>query len=309
MESRIIAKFEGNKDGPLLVAMACMHGNERTGVSAIKEVQDLLISEKNNNPDFYYNGTFLGLIGNIQAYQKNIRFINQDLNRMWEREYVFKILESSKNELSDENLEMYEIIETLKSIVINSSFSKLILIDLHTTSTDGAFSICTEDDHSIQIATKLQVPVVRGLLNGIEGTTLHYFNKNNLGIPATAVAFEAGKHTDLKAIDRIKFAIFNCMTTIGAINNINPHIVDNDLLVQESKNHPKIVKVSYKYTVKDNEQWSIIPGFSNFDEVKKGQLIAMDSTMEIYSEQDGMILMPLYQKKGNDGFFIVEKLQ
>ena len=48
------------------------------------------------------------------------------------------------------------------------------------------------------------------------------------------------------------------------------------------------------------------PGFKNFQAVTKGELLARYDDQDVKAEADGMILMPLYQAQGNDGFFIVK---
>ena len=47
------------------------------------------------------------------------------------------------------------------------------------------------------------------------------------------------------------------------------------------------------------------PGFRNFDPVRRAQILATDRDGEITAPESGLIMMPLYQKQGNDGFFIV----
>ena len=49
-------------------------------------------------------------------------------------------------------------------------------------------------------------------------------------------------------------------------------------------------------------------GFKNFDRIEKGQLLATDRHGNILSPTDGLILMPLYQKQGENGFFIVREV-
>jgi len=48
--------------------------------------------------------------------------------------------------------------------------------------------------------------------------------------------------------------------------------------------------------------------YANFDPVTKGELLAYDRHGEIRAKFDGLILMPLYQKQGNDGFFIIKDI-
>jgi succinylglutamate desuccinylase len=45
-------------------------------------------------------------------------------------------------------------------------------------------------------------------------------------------------------------------------------------------------------------------GYKNFDPVRRSEILADDVTGEVRSPEAGLILMPLYQKLGEDGFFI-----
>jgi succinylglutamate desuccinylase len=45
------------------------------------------------------------------------------------------------------------------------------------------------------------------------------------------------------------------------------------------------------------------PGFKNLDHARAEQLLARDRNGEIRAPRDGLVLLPLYQKQGEDGFF------
>jgi len=45
------------------------------------------------------------------------------------------------------------------------------------------------------------------------------------------------------------------------------------------------------------------PGFANIARVSTGTLLARDDGGEIRAPFDGLVLMPLYQAQGSDGFF------
>src|SRR5690606_14286713 len=176
--NRILCQLEGS--GPILfVITACMHGNEKAGIEAIQKIETFIRENYTLNGKLSINGTIIGMIGNMQAARQNVRYIESDLNRMWEKEFVYKVLEENIEDQNFEVKEMHEIILCLREIVMTGKYRKLYLLDLHTTSSDGIFAICTEDKESVHMANQLHVPVVRGLLKGISGTTLHYFNQNN----------------------------------------------------------------------------------------------------------------------------------
>mgnify|MGYP000026465552 CR=1 FL=1 len=75
-------------------------------------------------------------------------------------------------------------------------------------------------------------------------------------------------------------------------------------------NHlPSQVNVVYRHPIEEEDEFEMKPGYSNFQKIENGELLAKDKHGEIKSHKDGLILMPLYQKKGEDGFFIVEEVK
>ena len=46
------------------------------------------------------------------------------------------------------------------------------------------------------------------------------------------------------------------------------------------------------------------PGYSNFDAVERRQVLGEDSRGVVRSPRRGLLLMPLYQGLGSDGFFV-----
>ena len=49
-------------------------------------------------------------------------------------------------------------------------------------------------------------------------------------------------------------------------------------------------------------------GFDNFELISKNQNLAQSNGKEIVAIEKGRIFMPLYQKLGDDGFFILNKI-
>lgn len=309
MKNRIIGKYKGTEPGPLLVITAAMHGNEPAGVRALDLLFKMLEVEPISNPDFVYKGEIIGIIGNLQAYQKGMRYIEKDINRCWTSEHINFIQATDKNLLLSEDLEIREILDILHQEINERRPDMMYLLDLHTTSSEGIFCIATNDTQSIKIAKEIHVPVILGLLHGITGTTLHYFTQKNIGLPTASVAFEGGLHDDPLSVNRCIAAVINFMRTIGVINPLDVENHHNKILKEYSDGLPKLVEAFYKYTVKDNEKWKMEPGFKNFDKILKGDLLATYCGEPIYAPYGGYLLMPLYQKQGSDGFFIARDIE
>ena len=74
------------------------------------------------------------------------------------------------------------------------------------------------------------------------------------------------------------------------------------------KEKQEFYEINYKYEITKNEQFKMLFGFSNFESVVKDQELAISNSKKIRASHSGKIFMPLYQKQGDDGFFIISRL-
>src|SRR4029453_2346766 len=65
-----------------------------------------------------------------------------------------------------------------------------------------------------------------------------------------------------------------------------------------------IVEVRYRHPIREEDRFRMQPGFANFQRVKQGELLARDHRGQITAREAGMVLLPLYQALGDDGFFL-----
>ena len=307
---RYIGKYEGSPDGPLVIALGAMHGNERAGLKALDLFFKMLEVEPITNPDFSFTGRLVGLIGNLGALKQGKRFIEKDLNRQFKRQNIKRVLEADPNALEHEDIELRELIHTIKQEINSYKPSNVIVLDLHTTTAHGGiFTIPAENQSSEEIAVELHAPVVKGLLKGIQGTTLHYFTPENFDLDISAVTFESGQHDEQLSINRAIAAITNCLRTAGCIKAEDVENRHDSLLIEFSRGLPKVAQLITVHPIKEGDGFVMAPGYKNFQEVKKGELLARDKSGEIRAKEDGLILMPLYQEQGEDGFFLIKLLE
>ena len=305
---RIIGKHEGQDKGPLLICIGGMHGNEWAGIRAIDMMSKMLEVEPVTNPGFRYRGVFLGLAGNVHALKKRKRYIEKDLNRIWTDTHVENVLSQDRKDLEHEDKEMFDLIRVIQKEVKRYDPERVIVLDLHTTTAyGGIFSIASDDLESLKIGVELHAPVITGLLKGIQGTSLHYFNKDRLGVETTCIVFESGQHMEELSVNRAIAAMTNVMSIIGAID---PEDVENrheSLLIEYARGLPKIADYIYGHQIEEGDEFEMMPGYKNFQSVQKGDLLAKDKNGKILAETDGLLLMPLYQSQGQDGFFIIKE--
>lgn len=305
----MIGRHIGSEEGPLFICTAGMHGNEPAGVKALETVFHLLDREPLVNLGFVFRGRMTGFVGNLRAFIKGKRFIVKDLNRLWTEENIRRTRGADQRSLDSEDLELLELLAAVEAEIEDCQPGRVVLLDLHTTSAAGGiFAIATDDPESVRIASGLHAPVITGLLRGIHGTTLHYFNKNNFNRNIAGAAFEAGQHEEPLSVNRSIAAIINCMRSIGNVRSEDVENRHDDILIEYSKNLPKIAELIRVHPITAEDGFEMKPGYRNFQPVIKGEVLAEDRNGIIRSPEDGLILMPLYQPQGSDGFFIVKQI-
>ncbi|MEL6922587.1 MAG: succinylglutamate desuccinylase/aspartoacylase family protein [Bacteroidota bacterium] len=307
---RLIGRYTGAKRGPLLIGLGGMHGNEPAGVKALDLMFKMLEVEPITNPAFEFKGRLTGFRGNVRALSLQKRFIRKDLNRQWTIQNIERVLSADDTMLDEEDHELKELHTAIHEEIQDYQPDKIVVLDLHTTTAfGGIFSISTDDPESVRIATELHAPVIKGMLNGIQGTSLHYFHNNNFTPDTVAVCFESGQHKESLSINRAIAAITNCLRTIGCVQAAHIENQHDRLLIEYSKGLPKIADLLYCHKISIADEFRMVPNYSNFQAVKKGEVLAFDRNGPIESPHDGRILMPLYQKQGDDGFFIIRMLE
>ena len=295
---RIIKKLEGGKKGITVVIFAGIHGNENSGIFALQEVFK-------NIESCEINGTIYGISGNLKALEQNKRFIDEDLNRIWTFENLGKLFR--KNELNIEEKEQSELFELLKEI-LSTNTGPFYFIDLHTTSSK-TLPFITINDALInrRFSKQFPVPIVLGIEEYLNGPLLTYINQ--LGY--VSVGFESGQHDEINSIsNHISFLylllVYTRVLKETDIIDLNDHYKK---IQMASKNHSDIYEIIHLHKILPNEVFEMKNGFESFQPIKKGTFLATSNGKKIISEQNGFLFMPLYQKIGDDGYFIIRKVK
>jgi succinylglutamate desuccinylase len=311
-KQRIIGERSGSVHGPLLIVLTCIHGNEPAGYLAVEEVFSRIDAEYQLKAHFDFRGKIVGMVGNLAAANRAVRFQKTDLNRIWSPENVQKIRNCDKSTLEAEELELFELIEQFEILSRNYQSEKIVILDLHTTTAQGGiFVIPSKDEKSGKLAQYIHAPVLHGFLDDIQGTALHHFSTANYpSLDLTSLCFESGQHNSPDSIDHAVSAIIQCFLAIGGFYPEDIETKHEKLLASDAARLPKEARLIYSHRINPGDEFSMRSDkiYSNFDPVEAGELLASDRQGNIYAKCKGMILMPLYQKQGNDGFFIIEDM-
>jgi succinylglutamate desuccinylase len=294
---RVLGRYDGQESGPLVLCLGGIHGNEPSGVHALGRVFNVL---QRTQPRM--RGTIVGLAGNLRGLEADTRFLDCDLNRIWTADRIAAI--DTLEDGNAETLEQRELLETLRN-VIGSHRGEVFFLDLHTSSAEGEPFACIGDTiRNRRFARSFPVPVILGLEEQLEGALLEYLN--NLGV--VTMGFEGGEHGAKSAVDYHEAAVWRGLVGAGCLNDEEiPETQHARRILHESRQGlPQWMGVRYRHAITEEDGFRMRPGYRNFRPVSKGEVVAEETANgEIETFYRARILLPLYQGKGNDGFFLV----
>lgn len=296
---RELGRIVGSHPGPTLVVVGAIHGNEPCGPAALERVLADLAGREH-----LVAGELVALVGNRQALSRGVRYVDRDLNRAWTRERL-QLLRSrhSLDSARAEDVEQLELDEALEAAFARSQGPTFVL-DLHSTSGEGApFVVLSDNLQNRAWAVSLQAPVVLGIEEELEGTLLSYLSDRG----HITLGFEGGQHDAKRTIDHAETAVWIALEAIGLLERgavARPQRLGR-LLEQAVRGLPRAVEVRYRHAITAADGFVMRPHYKSFQAVAEGEILADDRVGPVLCPADGLILMPLYQKQGNDGFFLV----
>ncbi len=294
---RYIYRHVAGDEYPTLVFVGGIHGNEPAGVQAMQLVFDN-IPEK-------IKGNVYALTGNRLALAQKQRFLEVDLNRAWTAEDFTKAAKTD-SDLHNEWVELADLRQQISEIIGRHGHHKLVFFDLHTTSSDSCPFLPFNDAlMNRAVAEKFPVPLVLGIEEHLQGSFMSYIND----LDFAALAFEGGSHHDPASVERHAAFIRLTMHHVGVLplgdNELNGL---NVVLQPDLGIRPGFYEILFRFEVTDNSRFAMQPGYLNFQQITKGELLAQSAKGVVRAPQSGRIFMPLYQNKGSEGFFIVRRV-
>ena len=298
----VIGWVEGNTGGALLLCVGGLHGNEPAGVRALEEVVGHVESRRH-----LLAGDFVAVAGNLQALDAGRRFLSYDLNRSWTPARIGavrgRLRPAAGGGTRPEDRELLRMLAILER-VSSRRRGPVYVLDLHSTSGGGGpFSTAGGLPGHRRFAMAVPVPMVRQLNEHLEGTLTRYLDL--LGY--TATVFECGQHEEPEAKARAVSAVWLAIRAAGLL--ADPDAPEarrgHKALERECRRLPRILEMTYRHPVEEDDRYVTRPGFRSFQVVREGEVIGDDRHGEVVAPKSGRILMPLYQELGEDGFFVV----
>ncbi len=297
---RVLGCVDGPEPGPILIIVGGLHGNEPAGVKALQRVLPQLAADAGG----LVCGRVIGLAGNRKALRRKQRYLSHDLNRYWLPERIDR-LRTSTAPLDDEDEELRELNREIERQLADAT-DGIYLLDLHTTSgPDLPFATLDDALSNRPFAFAFPVPVVLGLEEELAGTLNSYVE--SLGI--VNAGFESGQHDATSAIERAEAAIWIALEVSGVLQPGRPEVTAARQQLSEGTGAlPHVVEIRYRHAIRPEDRFQMDPGYRNFHPVTEGQEVGSDRQGRVSTPIGGLMLMPLYQAQGADGFFVVRPL-
>jgi len=296
--NHFIGSIHGKKGVPTVIAFGGIHGNELAGVKALESVIHQ-IQEK----QIPFLGNFFALRGNLGALQQQQRFLDVDLNRIWTRSRVRQLKEGTGSDVYEvkEQKELYSLI---KQIVSNNR-GPFYFLDLHTTSSHTIPFITISDSlNNRRYAAKFNLPVILGIEEYLEGPLLTYLNE----FWHISLGFEAGQHDKDSSVIHCENFLWLALVYAGGLHKRSFRDFKRHKSILDLYKTSKFYHIKNKYEIVEGEDFQMKKGYTNFQSIEKGELMAHSNGEEVKAVKNGKIFMPLYQKQGEDGFFIVSQV-
>lgn len=293
---RVVVELHAENPGPTLIFVGGMHGNEPAGVEACEK---LLAAEPRLS-----RGDVWAFAGNTRALEAGYRFIDRDFNRSWTPALVERAL--SGKDGAAEAFEVRELAEEIE-LAMKAARGPVVFVDLHTTSAAGIpFALIGDTLPHRDFAAHLPLPVILGLEEQIDGCLTEWMTAKG----AVTLVVEGGQHESAEAFANLEAVTWACLAAAGVIDGAaEPKVAAaHDRLARARGELPHFIEVKTRHGITPSDEFVMEPGFATICRVKRGQLLARDRHGLIHAPADGLVLLPLYQQLGDDGFFFGNEL-
>lgn len=263
--------FEGKKNGPCVVIVGSVHGNERLGEAVISKLRVSLKAEE-------VFGKIILILGNPKAFDENKRFIDCDLNRLFGADFI-KLEQKTAHTLNTEEKRALEIAPYLET----ADF----LLDIHCTIKPSVpFIFCEKTKKHLKIAQMFgtEYIVSIGPRCRIPSLTsaIDTFTDAHGGI---GITYEAGWH---KKPMMLSHALGKVNQFLSSVDSLESHAEGSATPHVPAPKH----LIIYDYLIPQTPHFHFTKDFSNFDTVQAGEAVAEDDGKTFKVKKTSFIIFP-----------------
>ena len=272
--------YDGGHSSFQVVVTVMIHGNEVGPLEGLLDIMDALQSGK-----LSYSGKFLCVIGNPEAAQSNQRFIDKDLNRVFE------------DGLSEQQLHEVQRAQEIMPLLQRAD----LYIDFHQTILDSMqpFYICPFNQESwywMRVMGGAKVWVTRHPQRGGGGLKcadeyVRQRGKASIALELGALGFSAKARAGVwKSLSRA-FSAINRLETEGQELK---HFAENEPDLQ-------FYETDYRCQFTD-PRMKLREGLINFQAISEHEVLSnLEADPMIHAPKEGYILFPKYPNRDQEG--------
>jgi predicted deacylase len=296
-----ISRVEGAFDGPTLIVVGGLHGNEPAGVAAARLVATHLLERVDR-----LHGDVVLLAGNTRALECSRRYVDVDLNRHWTPVRIGLLESGDETPDKSEDVDQRELHSEFEDAERRSR-GEMFVVDLHSTSAPGAPFVTLGDTlRNRNFAMAFPVTIILGIEEQLDGTMLSMLNEEG----KVTLGFEAGQHDDPASVANDVAAIWLALVTAGLLESDDvPDLVQHQRRLALAGGGRRFVEVRHRHPVRPGDGFEMRPGYVNFQRIVRGETLASDWRGPIHASESGLMLMPLYQSLGEDGYFLAREIR
>lgn len=263
--------IEGKLAGPTVCIIGGVHGNELAGIMALDYIKDTLEIQR---------GRVVLIYGNPRAIGRNVRYTEQNLNRMF------------RDNCSDLEKQSYEY---QRSVYIRSFLDQVdVCLDLHASCSRETVPFAFTEANGMELASKFPVKYVCTNIDAFEkGSTDGYiYGRGGVGI-----CVECGYLGDEKAVS----VALECIETL--LRSLA--MADGDVKAKLVK-APDCLKVVDLY-FNETEIFELSQVWPDFAAIPAGQIIGFDGEKPIQYGEDFILLFARNRaEKGKEAFLLLK---
>jgi len=299
MHERIIDHITGTGDS-IFIALCSLHGNEPSGEEAIR-----IVARTIREREIPFRGTFAGIVGNVRAHARGVRYIDEDLNRIWSETELDEARRFSPE--TSEQLERAELFQLFTELVRGVEKRNVFVLDLHSTSSESPPFIAGRGELASprweEAVDRLGLAELVQTSDAIQGTFFSYLSAAGY----YALAVEGGSHYSPETVVMSASVLWSLLGSLGHIDEDVSEVEQSRMHLQSaSRNVPPRVRIVSDHPIVSSDKFRMRPGYRNFQAITKGECIADSIHGEVRVSTDGYLLFPLYQAQGDTGFYIAE---
>lgn len=265
-----IEYIEGKSNGPCVVIMGAIHGNERLGEGIIAR---LLHDIKPEN----LHGELVLIIGNPEAYANHKRFMDSDLNRLFGPQFEMLM----KKPFQTFNIEEKRAVE-IAPFLQQADY----LLDIHSTIKPSVpFVYCENTKAHLDLAYLFETeyvvsPAAHSRIPDLTSCSDNYVDQHG-GI---GITYEAGWHRGPTIFPEVMTKTYKFLYAVGSLET--PASTSG-----KYKKNSKKVAIN-DYIIPQTPDFHFKKDFSNFDCVEKGEIIAEDGAKLFKAHKKSFVVFP-----------------